>query len=127
MTDKQIVETLAGKVMGWRQITTTKISFGGTIVRRNWWDASLPDPDDDGLWPGYAPHDYPRPTADEKWNPLTDANATLECLERMDSWARIGSKVDVCWKSCKWFRSSCNDFKIDACRAMVAAVEGRDA
>ena len=61
------------------------------------------------------------------WNPLTDANATLECLERMDSWSRIGSKVDVCWKSCKWFRSSCNDFKIDACRAMIAAVEGRDA
>ena len=126
MTDKQIVETLAGKVMGWRKITTTKSNFGGTITCQHWWDASLPDPDDEGLWHGYAPHDYPRPTAYEKWDPLTDANATLECLGRFERWELTEPGACQVWRDGKCFFEYDETPLRSACRAMIAAVEGRD-
>ena len=65
------------------------------------------------------------------WNPLTDANATLECLGKFKNVSCVapptypegagGWEIYVDGK----YYATHRDFKIAACRAMIAAVEGR--
>ena len=66
------------------------------------------------------------------WNPLTDANATLECLGKINHWS-CDNMRDAHYFTVYIYDGHGNllahakhlDFKTAACRAMIASVEGR--
>ena len=59
------------------------------------------------------------------WNPLTDANATLECLGRFEQWEMRQPGACQVWRDGKCFFEFAETPLRAACRAMIAAVEGR--
>jgi len=60
------------------------------------------------------------------WNPLTEANATLECLGRFERWELTEPGACQVWRDGKCFFEYDETPLRSACRAMIAAVEGRD-